>query len=110
MRFLSTLVNRWMFDTYTASPAALGVYRIAYSALALLMLVPTAAWLDDVPRAFFNPPVSLAALFAGFPSPAALYLLNAVAVVLLASAGAAAWGLAERATANPHTGLNGPGL
>lgn len=84
MRALSTLVNRWMFDTYTTSPAALGVYRIAYSVFALLMMVPTATWLRDMPRAFFNPPVSLAALFAGFPAPAVIYLLNAVALVLLA--------------------------
>lgn len=83
MRSLTARLDRWMFATWTASPAQLGVFRIGYSLFTLLAVVPIAPWLGDMPRAFFNPPVGLAALFTGFPSAAVMYLLNGAAVLLL---------------------------
>lgn len=69
-------VDVWIFQSYYARATDLAVYRILYSSYVLLTYVPAATWLPHTPRAFFSPPLSLAALFTGVPSPFLLLALN----------------------------------
>lgn len=84
MRALMRWVNRWMFCAYTAAPADLAVYRIAYAAFVLLAMAPVGLWLRGLPDAFFSPPVGVAALAHGFPPHGVMLALNAALVAALA--------------------------
>jgi hypothetical protein len=66
-------------------PGALGLYRIAYAALVLLVLgVPPFRWISQKPDIFFNPPIySIANLFDGFPPTYFFVGLEATVVVSL---------------------------
>jgi Vitamin K-dependent gamma-carboxylase len=67
-----------MYQSFAARPVDLAVYRVLYAACVLLQVVPTAAWLRHAPRAFFSPPIGLAALFTSFPAPFVITGLNAL--------------------------------
>lgn len=81
---MSAWVDRWIFERYTASPADLGAYRIAYALFVLLAMVPVAPWLGCEPAAFFSPPAGPAALFGGFAPGWLMLALNCALAVLLA--------------------------
>lgn len=69
-------LDSWIFEGYRTRSSDLAVYRILYSAYVLLVWLPMGLWLRHVPQAFFNPPVSLAALFTTFPPTFILSALN----------------------------------
>lgn len=81
MRALTGWLDRWIFGAYHASPADLGLYRVLYAAYVLLAMVPAGLWVDGVPRAFFSPTPSVAALFTDFPPAGMMAALNVLAVV-----------------------------
>lgn len=77
MRALIRWADSWMFEAYAARPMDLAVYRVLFAAYLLFAVVPSGLWVADAPSAFFSPPVSLAALFGGFPPAWAMVALNA---------------------------------
>jgi hypothetical protein len=67
------------------SPESLGIYRWVYGLVSLSILAPYSAWVDSMPRAFFDPPpISIAALFSSFPPPPTFLLLDALTLASLA--------------------------
>lgn len=90
MRRVTAWLDRRIFASYAAAPADLAVYRIVYGLYVLLAVVPVAPWLGGMPRAFFSPPVGLAALGDGFPSGGTIFALN-VALAVAAALLAAGW-------------------
>ena len=70
------LVDLWIFHGYRATTLDLAIYRVIYSAYLLVTHLPVAPWLRDVPKAFFRPPLSLAALFTAFPPAWLFSVLN----------------------------------
>jgi hypothetical protein len=64
--------------SYDPRTADLAVFRILYASFILLAIIPVAAWLPLAPRAFFYPPIGLAALFTATPPPSVLLGLNAL--------------------------------
>jgi len=80
------LLDRWIFEEYAPPVRSdLALYRIVYASIALLAVPPIGWWLVDVPAAFFNPPLSLAAFFYSFPPFWVLTLLNVWLIVSLAA-------------------------
>lgn len=73
-------------EHYAVSPAALGLYRIAYAGFLLLYGVPSFAWVSANPDAFFFPPPwSLPGFFApGIPPAALTWALSGGVAVTLA--------------------------
>jgi hypothetical protein len=76
-------LDRWIFESYPARPADLAAYRILLALFLLFTRVPVAPWLAATPRAFFQPPLSLAAMFTEFPSESRLTLLNVVLALFI---------------------------
>ena len=62
--------------SYALRGADLAIFRILYSSYILVAVLPVAIWLPHAPKAFFNPPISLAALFTSTPPPSVLFVLN----------------------------------
>ena len=64
--------------------ASLGVFRWIFGLFFLLVSAPHFAWIDDVPRALFTPPVfSLTMLIGSFPPAPALMVLDIVSLTAL---------------------------
>lgn len=61
--------DHWLFESFSLSPEAWGLFRIAYAAYMLVWVgLPELGYLADLPDAFFHPPrFSIGALFPGFP-------------------------------------------
>ncbi len=76
----------------TVSPASLGVFRWCYGLFLLLLEAPDSAWVDHVPRAFFNPPLlSLANLAPGFPPPPTFLVIDLLILAALVSMTVGFW-------------------
>lgn len=67
MSHFTKRVDWWMFQEYRTCVWDLAVYRIVFAVYLILNRVPVASWLNSAPQAFFKPPLSVAALFTGFP-------------------------------------------
>ena len=78
-------LDSWIFGGYPARTIDLCVYRILYSGFMLFGGMPLALWLPRVPRAFFNPPLGIAALLTGFPPFLLVFALNVVLAFFLAA-------------------------
>jgi Vitamin K-dependent gamma-carboxylase len=76
-------IDFWIFESYDIRLINLAVYRVLYASYVLLTYVPLATWLPDAPRAFFSPPLSLAALFPTFPPTSLLIALNVLLAFFL---------------------------
>lgn len=64
--------------------ASLGVFRWIVGLSLLLFSAPHVAWVDDMPRGLFDPPIISLAYVAGrFPPAPALLLLDVVAILAL---------------------------
>ena len=74
--------DRWLFREYAADARSLAAFRVLFAAFVLAYVLPLALWIGDVPRMFFSPTLSPAALLGDFPSTRAVTGLN------LATAGA----------------------
>lgn len=90
MPSLTSRFDRWIFDSYEATPAGLALYRITYAAFALLFVAPghgryaSFTSLATLPDALFLPPPGPMQLASGFPSShffEALHLCLSVALV-----------------------------
>ncbi|PEN08783.1 hypothetical protein CRI93_03225 [Longimonas halophila] len=81
-------LDRWLFDTFTASPEGLGLYRILYASFVLFAFTPGHAELLDfsfvgaLPNAFFLPPPGPLMLL---PGPPPSWLLDALHLLLTGS-------------------------
>lgn len=81
-------LNRWLFDTFTASPEGVGLYRILYASFVLFVFTPGHAELLDfsfvgtLPNAFFLPPPGPLMLLPGTPP---VWLLDALHLLLTGS-------------------------
>ena len=63
---------------------SLGAYRIIWAIFVCLFYMPNFSWLGHVPQGFFNPPpLSIAALFSGFPPWWVLQTTDIVIVVFV---------------------------
>ena len=78
-------LDSWIFEGYPTRTIDLCIYRILYSSRMLLGGVPVALWLRQAPRAFFSPPLGLAALFTRFPPFPLILGLNVLLAVCLAA-------------------------
>jgi len=76
-------IDLWIFASYDVRLIDLAVYRILYASYVLLTCLPVAMWLPHAPRAFFSPPLSLAALFSTFPPAWLLVTLNVLLAFFL---------------------------
>lgn len=81
-------LDRWLFDTFTASPEGLGLYRILYASFVLFALTPGHAGLLNfsfagaLPNAFFLPPPGPLMLL---PGPPPTWLLEILHLLLTSS-------------------------
>jgi hypothetical protein len=71
--------DRWIFEEFRASAYDLAVARIVLAGYLLLAVIPQARWISNLPQAFYNPPLSLAALSGDFPSEPVVAALNIAA-------------------------------
>lgn len=77
-------VETWMFNGYKVRILDLAIYRVLYSVVMLVLVVPVAPWLLNTPAAYFSPPPGPAAFFQAFPPPWFLFSLNSLLAVSLA--------------------------
>jgi hypothetical protein len=72
-------------SAHTSVPAeSLSVFRWVFGIFMLAMLAPHNAWIDSMPRAFFDPPpFSMAQLFSTFPPRPTFLVLDALLLVSL---------------------------
>lgn len=74
--------DRWMLTEFRASAVDLAVARVIVAGF-LLSELPRARWISRLPDVFFDPPLSVAAVWSRFPSPSAVTAANLAAVVAL---------------------------
>lgn len=88
---MQSRLDRWIFDSYTATPEGLGLYRIAYALFAFLFIAPGHATgasfpsLADLPDVFFLPPPGPMQLLSGFPPAAFFDILHGLIALSLAA-------------------------
>lgn len=87
MRFVER-ANAFFWNRVTRSvavpPESLGIFRWVYGIFVLVLDTPHFAWLDHVPRAFFNPPLlSPASLLSGFPPSPFFTVLDSAGILSL---------------------------
>jgi hypothetical protein len=80
--------NGWLWNrvvgTTRVPPESLGIFRWIYGLYLLLFQAPHFGWLDQAPRAFFDPPLlSLGYLVGRFPPAPFFTLLDAVCIASL---------------------------
>ena len=76
-------VDRWIFEGYWTRPSDLAAYRMIYCTYLLAMWLPLGLWLQHVPRAFFNPPIGLTAIFPAFLPTGVIIALNVLLALLV---------------------------
>ena len=73
-------VDGWLFAEYYASVHDLAVTRMLLAAY-LLTQLPVGRWISDLPRVFYDPPISIALFSNGFANELLVGGLNVVAVL-----------------------------
>jgi hypothetical protein len=76
--------ENWLLESYSGRIVDLAVFRILFATSLLLIFVPKATWLESAPKAFFNPPISIPAIFQEFPSFTVILFFNGLLAVFLA--------------------------
>ena len=81
---VNRILDRLLFKTYWTSNESLGIYRIIYALLILLVYhVPQFRRLGDLPGVYFKPQPGVARLFSGFPSYEVLFVMDIVILISL---------------------------
>jgi predicted DCC family thiol-disulfide oxidoreductase YuxK len=84
MTQLGLRLDRWIHGFLPATAEGLALSRIFFAGFFLLTGIPTFSWISRNPPAFFYPPsLSIANLFATFPSTFVTHTLDLVICVLL---------------------------
>lgn len=84
----SSWLDRWIFESWSFSPQALGLFRIFYALFVLFIIMPSQppyvyyGFLTDLPQELFFPPPGIMMLFGGFP-PA--WFFNGIELLLVIS-------------------------
>ena len=73
----------WSEEAYALPARSLGVFRIVYAAMMLVMVLPIGGAVVDLPAEAFTPPPGLARLFGGFPGAAWYWVTHTLLVGLL---------------------------
>ncbi len=80
---LEKKIAAWQSE-YRIDGNSLAFYRIFFCIIFAVFLIPSFAWIGDVPKAFFDPPMlSFASLFPTFPSKSFFLFLDVVIRVSL---------------------------
>ena len=84
MTQLSVRLDRWIHGFLPVTAEGLGLSRIFFAGFFLLTGIPTFSWISRNPPGFFYPPsLSIANLFATFPSTFVTHTLDLAICVLL---------------------------
>lgn len=81
-------LDRWIFESWSFSSQALGLFRIFYALFVLFIIMPSQppyvfyGFLTDLPQELFFPPPGIMMLFGGFP-PA--WFFNSIELLLTIS-------------------------
>lgn len=75
-------LDNWIFNSYPVYPEALGLCRIFYAAYMLFYAAARIDWMANYPAVFFDPPLSIARLFSGFPPLYVLHGFNVLSIIL----------------------------
>jgi uncharacterized membrane protein YphA (DoxX/SURF4 family) len=86
MSKIDEIFSRWIFDSFSVSPEALGLYRIFTALFILCFLLPSTemySFLGSIPNDFYAPPPGPMWFFEGFPSEGFFYFLHGILIILL---------------------------
>jgi len=83
MSTLRRQIDRWLFEEYRTDRESLAIYRILFSLYVLLAGMPRGLWLGGLPPSSFNPPVSIPALFTGYPAGWVVLGLNGITLAFV---------------------------
>ena len=80
---LTRRLERWAFCAYRASARDLAGFRILLAAYLMVRSFPQGQYIGSLPAAFFDPPLSVAALSSGFLGDSGLIALHLIAAASL---------------------------
>jgi hypothetical protein len=73
----------WVQTEYATPASSLGLYRIVFSLVMLVIAIPNGYWVSSFPNSFFVPPPGPTFFFFhGFPGPLSFHVMNGALVFL----------------------------
>lgn len=75
--------DRWVQTEYAMTASSLGLYRIVFSLIILLIALPNGYWVSSLPNSFFAPPPGPTFFFFhGFPGRLFFHIMNGALVFM----------------------------